>query len=118
MQWFRAEAEVQRWQEQTELKLAEILRTIRTFRKMSSVWSGLSETQPPDRRGTSAYAKQKAAMYHRRMQEGEQCVIVAGYGQLLEADSNLIEFVREERAKAEKLFVETMAQAFNDVELD
>ncbi|KAJ7111002.1 hypothetical protein C8R44DRAFT_633535, partial [Mycena epipterygia] len=34
VQWFRAEAEMQRWQEQIEQKLAELLRTIRSFRTM------------------------------------------------------------------------------------
>jgi hypothetical protein len=34
VQWFRAEAEMQRWQEQGEQKLAELLRTNRSFLKM------------------------------------------------------------------------------------
>ncbi|KAK7021678.1 hypothetical protein R3P38DRAFT_2533474, partial [Favolaschia claudopus] len=66
VQWFRAEAEMQRWQEQGEQKLAELLRTNRSFLKMEDTWQvlGKRNNQP----GHAAYAKQKAAMYRRRAQ--------------------------------------------------
>ena len=35
VQWFRAEAEMQRWLEEVEIKLADFLRSIRSFQKMS-----------------------------------------------------------------------------------
>ncbi|KAJ7913646.1 hypothetical protein B0H13DRAFT_1873761 [Mycena leptocephala] len=42
LQWFRAEAEMQRWQEQKEQKLAELLRTNRSFLKMEATWAMLA----------------------------------------------------------------------------
>ncbi|KAJ7931951.1 hypothetical protein B0H13DRAFT_1857371 [Mycena leptocephala] len=60
VQWFRAEAEVQRWQEHVEMRLAELLRTIRSFRKWHEVWSSLAEQQ--DNPGHAAYAKQKSCV--------------------------------------------------------
>ncbi|KAK6980805.1 CxC2 domain-containing protein [Favolaschia claudopus] len=38
VQWFRAEAEMQRWQEQTEQKLAELLRTNRKWSTLGQKW--------------------------------------------------------------------------------
>ncbi|EAU82120.2 hypothetical protein CC1G_09579 [Coprinopsis cinerea okayama7 len=40
--WFRAEAEMERWREQWEIKLVECVRCIRSFRKMSETWKKLS----------------------------------------------------------------------------
>jgi hypothetical protein len=39
VQWFRGEAEMQRWLEELEIKLADFLRCIRSFRRMSQVCS-------------------------------------------------------------------------------
>ncbi|KAJ7828326.1 hypothetical protein B0H13DRAFT_2373260 [Mycena leptocephala] len=61
VQWFRAEAEVQRWQEHVEMRLAELLRTIRSFRKWDEVWLSLAEQQ--EKPGHAEYAKQKAHIY-------------------------------------------------------
>ncbi|KAF7371602.1 CxC2 domain-containing protein [Mycena venus] len=99
VQWFRAEAEMQRWQEQVEQKLAELLRTIRSFRTMHTVWTRLAAMQPRGKIGAIAYARQKAAMYQRRMGDGQNLVLSTGYGALLAADANLINFVESERAK-------------------
>ncbi|KAJ7930322.1 hypothetical protein B0H13DRAFT_1858952 [Mycena leptocephala] len=46
VQWFRAEAEMQRWQEQKEQKLVELLRTVRSFVKMQHVWTQLADHLP------------------------------------------------------------------------
>jgi 5,10-methylene-tetrahydrofolate dehydrogenase/methenyl tetrahydrofolate cyclohydrolase len=118
VQWFRAEADVQRWQEQGEQKLAELLRTVRSFKKMSAVWKQLAEMQSADRPGAKAYARQKAAMYQRRMEEAEQFVVGAGYKELLGNDANLIRFVREQRAKEAQIFADAVASAPEDLILD
>ncbi|KAJ7127477.1 hypothetical protein C8R46DRAFT_1235584 [Mycena filopes] len=97
VQWFRAEAEMQRWQEQGEQKLAELLRTNRSFQKMDLTWSALAQTDLPT--GHKAYARQKAAMYRKRAEEAQTFVVAAGYGALLKKDGNLIERVQSERAK-------------------
>ncbi|KAJ7022800.1 hypothetical protein C8F04DRAFT_1194153 [Mycena alexandri] len=99
VQWFRAEAEMQRWQEQWEQKLAELLRTIRSFSRMQLVWAQLADTQPADRPGASAYAHQKAAMYARRAKEGRESIKKLGYGDLIKEKANLVLFVETERQK-------------------
>ncbi|KAK6984041.1 hypothetical protein R3P38DRAFT_3456387 [Favolaschia claudopus] len=99
VQWFRAEADMQRWQEQIEQKLAELLRTRRSFLKMESVWLELAPLQPLDRPGAAAYACQKAAMYQRRASEAYTKLKELGYESLLRRDANLLEFVEQERKK-------------------
>ena len=93
VQWFRAEAEMQCWQEQIELKLAELLRTARSFRKMQEIWTKLAQHPKP---GYSAYAKQKAAMYGRMAHSCDEGLDRVGYGGLrlmMESGGSLLEFV-------------------------
>ncbi|KAJ7743252.1 hypothetical protein DFH07DRAFT_777464 [Mycena maculata] len=97
VQWFRAEAEMQRWQEQWEQKLVELLRTRRSFSKMESVWAQLADMQPSEAHGAKAYARQKAAMYARRKSEAEMQVKKVGYGQLLDETANVVALVEAER---------------------
>ncbi|KAJ7460424.1 hypothetical protein B0H11DRAFT_1924017 [Mycena galericulata] len=97
VQWFRAEAEMQRWQEQWEQKLVELLRTRRSFGKMESVWAQLADMQPSEAHGAKAYARQKAAMYARRKSEAEIQVKKVGYGQLLDETANVVALVEAER---------------------
>ncbi|KAJ7663720.1 hypothetical protein DFH06DRAFT_986389 [Mycena polygramma] len=110
VQWFRAGAEMQRWQEQGEQKLVELLRTARSFTKMQSVWSTLAETQPNDRQGAAAYARQKAAMYERRASEARKHVKNEGYQELLGETANVVRFLEGERSK-EKDVIEALRQA-------
>ncbi|KAJ7755770.1 hypothetical protein B0H14DRAFT_2635247 [Mycena olivaceomarginata] len=94
--WFRAEAEVQRWQEHVEMRLAELLRTIRSFHKWDKVWMQLANTP---KFGYSAYAKQKAHMYRVRGEQCEKLIRDSEYGTLLEPGTNLVEFVVAERER-------------------
>ncbi|KAJ7243463.1 hypothetical protein C8J57DRAFT_1243408 [Mycena rebaudengoi] len=107
VQWFRAEAEMQRWQEQGEQKLSELLRTHRSFTKMEETWSALASTDLPI--GHQAYAKQKAAMYRKRAQEAQNLVIKIGHGTLLEKDANIIETVRFERRRQAQIIADGIA---------
>ncbi|KAJ7815199.1 hypothetical protein B0H14DRAFT_3746508 [Mycena olivaceomarginata] len=109
VQWFRAEVEMQRWQEQVEQKLAELLRMGRSFAKMQSVWSELAERQLPDQLGAAAYAHQKAAMYARRTAEVHRKLRELGYENLLERNANLVAFVDEERRKEAQLVSQACA---------
>ncbi|KAJ7069033.1 hypothetical protein B0H15DRAFT_925884 [Mycena belliarum] len=97
VQWFRAEAEMQRWQEQKEQKLVELLRTIRSFAKMEWVWTQLS-FQVANKPGHAAYARQKAGMYSRRAEEARTMIRDAGHTELLSPTANVIEFIERERA--------------------
>ncbi|KAJ7051625.1 hypothetical protein C8F01DRAFT_1066754 [Mycena amicta] len=102
VQWFRAEAEMMRWREQKEQKLAELLRTRRSFVRMESTWTELAghETSP----GRQAYARQKAAMYGRMSQETVDCILAAGHGDLLAEGVNFVDWVRRQRAKEDSEF--------------
>ncbi|KAJ7443174.1 hypothetical protein B0H11DRAFT_1881567 [Mycena galericulata] len=97
VQWFRAEAEMQRWQEQKEQKLVELLRTIRSFVKMQSVWTKLGDMHLSNHPGHAAYAWQKASMYERRAEEAREYVKIGGYEALLSPKANVIEFIEGQR---------------------
>ncbi|KAJ7801739.1 hypothetical protein B0H14DRAFT_2615004 [Mycena olivaceomarginata] len=99
VQWFRAEAEMQRWQEQKEQKLAELLRTNRSFLKMEATWSALASDSATA--GHRAYARQKAATYQTRAQQAQNFITRAGYGELLTKSANIIERIQMEREKEE-----------------
>ncbi|KAJ7809343.1 hypothetical protein B0H14DRAFT_3151655 [Mycena olivaceomarginata] len=103
VQWFRAEAEMQRWQEQGEQKLAELLRTNRSFLKMEDTWTALALQNAPTKPGHSAYAKQKAAMYRKRAEMAQALILGVGYGDLLASDASLVQRVQEERDAERKL---------------
>jgi hypothetical protein len=42
VQWFRAQADMERWQEEVEILEEEFRRAIRGFEKMEQVWSSLA----------------------------------------------------------------------------
>ncbi|KAJ6530202.1 hypothetical protein B0H19DRAFT_1328251 [Mycena capillaripes] len=113
VQWFRAQAEMQRWQEQIEQKLVELLRTARSFAKMQSVWLTLATKQPSDKPGAAAYARQKANMYKRRATEARKHLKDAGYQELLGATANVVLFVEEERKKEAKFIEQKLSLGQN-----
>ncbi|TFK32655.1 hypothetical protein BDQ12DRAFT_728501 [Crucibulum laeve] len=61
VQWFCAEAEMQRWLEEWEIKQADFMRCIQSFSKMHEVWTELAARNSND--GHITYAKWKAVMY-------------------------------------------------------
>ncbi|KAJ7156653.1 hypothetical protein C8R46DRAFT_1114783 [Mycena filopes] len=69
IQWFRAEAEAERWREQVETVLAD-WRTIRSFARHKVVWMELASMQAPEYLGHIAFAKQQSHMFARREMEG------------------------------------------------
>ncbi|KAF7295985.1 CxC2 domain-containing protein [Mycena kentingensis (nom. inval.)] len=102
VQWFRAEAEMQRWREQEEQKTAELLRTRRSFLKMEEVWAALAlgSSEP----GHRAYALQKCAMYSRLAAETTRFITAAGLDGLLVEGASLVDWVRAKRAEDDKDF--------------
>ncbi|KAJ7056074.1 hypothetical protein C8F01DRAFT_1257888 [Mycena amicta] len=104
VQWFRAEAEMKRWQGQKEQKIAELLRTRRSFQKMDTTWTQLAAQN--DLAGYQAYARQKAAMYRAKGEEARILIFHAGYGELLEESGSLLQRIQEDRRKAEALLTE------------
>ncbi|KAJ6484787.1 hypothetical protein C8R45DRAFT_931231 [Mycena sanguinolenta] len=110
VQWFRAEAEMQRWQEQKEQKLVELLRTIRSFFKMQEIWTQLVNRHASDHPGHCAYARQKAAIYQRRGEEAQNLARIGGYGFLLEPTANVIEYLQKERVKENEYLLSRVPQ--------
>ncbi|KAJ7256582.1 hypothetical protein C8J57DRAFT_1235441 [Mycena rebaudengoi] len=110
VQWFRAEAEMQRWQEQVEQKLVELLRTARSFTKMQAVWLALAERQPSHRRGAAAYTRQKAEMYAKRAGEARQKIKDTGYQELLEETANVVSFVDKQRRREAESIRQMLSQ--------
>ncbi|KAJ7716285.1 hypothetical protein B0H16DRAFT_1801604 [Mycena metata] len=107
VQWFRAEAEMQRWQEQGEQKLAELLRTYRSFQRMDETWAALAATSLPA--GHQAYARQKAAMYRKRAEEARYLVTAAGYRALLSKEGNILAVVQAERDREARILADAEA---------
>lgn len=100
VQWFRAEAEMQRWQEELEIKQAEFLRCIRSFGRMKEIWTALSNRATSI--GLVAYAKQKAAMYSKMEIQCRNKLQVTGFGRILEVVKDgqiLADHIASERQK-------------------
>ncbi|KAJ7722175.1 hypothetical protein B0H16DRAFT_1737862 [Mycena metata] len=107
VQWFRAEAEMQRWQEQVEQKLAELLRTRGSFHRMERTWEALAVTPLPS--GHQAYARQKAAMYRKRAEQARKFISSASYPDLLEEDANIIHRVQADRDREAKIIASAVS---------
>ncbi|KAJ7457683.1 hypothetical protein FB451DRAFT_1183008, partial [Mycena latifolia] len=99
VQWFRAEAEMQRWQEEAEAKLAELRTTVRSFAAYKAAWEKMADLQESSNIGHIAYAKQKAWMFGERERLGRDALRkLARYASLAEDDADLVEFVEAQRA--------------------
>ncbi|CAA7263853.1 unnamed protein product [Cyclocybe aegerita] len=84
VQFFRAEAEMQRWLEEHEIKQAQFMRCIRSFAGLSRTWGELAvkNTGSP---GRVAYAKKTAARFARLEHRAWQQFVKAGYQDCLSA---------------------------------
>ncbi|KAK6974848.1 hypothetical protein R3P38DRAFT_2811366 [Favolaschia claudopus] len=102
VQWFRAEAEADRWREQIEMKLAEWRTTLRSFAKYTETWTALAAAQNPADIGFVAYAKEQAAIFSRRETEGRDLLkrhvkLYEKYGCIEDEHLDLIQFVTTRR---------------------
>jgi len=96
VQWFRAEAEMQRWQEQLEAKQADFLRCIQFYKKMSEVWAQLATSS--DTAGRAAYTRRTSAMYDAMAQSAKALFISAGYqDRILAEDRTLADFIEDDQ---------------------
>ncbi|TEB13598.1 hypothetical protein FA13DRAFT_1805742 [Coprinellus micaceus] len=78
VQWFRAEADVIRWQEEWERKLIEFLRTIRHYDKMADVWESLA-TSADSSPSKAAVAMKTSKRYLELSRRCEDVFRQAGY---------------------------------------
>jgi len=76
VQWFRAQADMWRWQEELEILEEEFRRTARAFDRMAFVWKELAGKHT--RRGYVAYAHEKSAMYRDMAKECKDKFEAAG----------------------------------------
>ncbi|KAF7341419.1 CxC2 domain-containing protein [Mycena venus] len=104
IQWFHAEAEMERWREEVETLLADWRTTIRSFAMYKETWARLAELQNPADIGHIAYAKQKADMFSKRELEGQRLLpahktLGPKYGAIVKDDLDLVEFVMQRRSR-------------------
>lgn len=106
MQWFRAEAEMQRWREEWEFKQADFMCTIASFERMSAVWDELARSSNTP--GPIAYASKQSAMYLEMERHAKELFSKAGYSHLIDVKDGkiLADYLREERAKEEYFILE------------
>ncbi|KAF8189627.1 hypothetical protein K438DRAFT_2019047 [Mycena galopus ATCC 62051] len=99
VQWFRAEADMVRWQEFVEQKLAEFRTTIRSFKAYKLAWSEMAVRHSDQGKiGHVAYAKKKAQMWAAREEQARLTLRkYPRYAFLEEDDAELLPFVEAER---------------------
>ncbi|KAH9486111.1 hypothetical protein JR316_0000175 [Psilocybe cubensis] len=83
VKWFRAEAEMRRWQEENEINQAQFLRCIRSFHVMSKHWTQLAKMNATDP-GRVAYAKKMSARFSRLESDAKERLVRAGYRELVD----------------------------------
>ncbi|KAJ3772331.1 hypothetical protein FB446DRAFT_643696 [Lentinula raphanica] len=71
VQWFRAEADMERWQEQLEIKHAEFLRLIASFTTHRNAWESLAKSYS-DSPGHLAYAREHRDMFDSLRADAEE----------------------------------------------
>ncbi|KAJ6540594.1 hypothetical protein B0H19DRAFT_1269160 [Mycena capillaripes] len=108
IQWFRAEAEMERWREQVETILADWRTGLRSFAKYKETWTTLAGMQEPQNIGHIAYAKQKAAMFAQRELEGRTLLpkhptLGVKYGCITDDALDLVGFVKRNREMDQEL---------------
>ncbi|KAJ7449748.1 hypothetical protein B0H11DRAFT_1743513, partial [Mycena galericulata] len=116
IQWFRAEAEMERWREQVEMKLAELRTTIRSFAAYKRIWTQLALEQDATQIGHIAYAKQKAHMFGLQEAEGRGALendktLGPKYGCIVDDEFDLLAFIQQNRAEDTALFDAVLAKA-------
>ncbi|THU88328.1 hypothetical protein K435DRAFT_803600 [Dendrothele bispora CBS 962.96] len=99
VKWFRARADMERWQEEVEILCEEFRRAIRACDKMELVWRRLAETSEgkgQGYRGYRAYACHQAEVYRERGREGRAKFEAAG-GTWPTAGTRLVDHLKAER---------------------
>ncbi|KAJ6600398.1 hypothetical protein DFH09DRAFT_1302877 [Mycena vulgaris] len=102
VQWFCAEADMQRWEENVEQKLAELRTTMRSFAAWKDAWTQMASMQEEEEASmveAVAYAKQKAHMFHSREHQARNALLSHPEYMSLELDdADLLAFVTAGRS--------------------
>lgn len=99
VQWHRARAIVERWDEDFETIEEEFRRTIRSFLKMTQTWAALS--QRFELGGRRAYALEKSAAYARMAKEGQSLFEMAGGSWPAEGET-IFDYIKHLRMKRQR----------------
>ncbi|KAJ3841846.1 hypothetical protein F5878DRAFT_702525 [Lentinula raphanica] len=115
VQWFRAEADMERWQEQLEIKHAEFLRLITSFTKHRDAWDLLAKrysTLP----GHLAYAQEHRDLFDSLRVDAQERYQQSAVSFLLYRDSGetLADRIVRWRREEEKWFKWATRPPFND----
>ncbi|KAJ7805044.1 hypothetical protein B0H14DRAFT_3485622 [Mycena olivaceomarginata] len=105
VQWARAEAEMDRFQEQMEIKLTEFLRCLTTFQFNERAWIQMSKNSDLGP-GFAEWAKGTAQMWKQLSDQCQTYLTMAGYRFALEPDFNLVSYVERERENHDNLLRE------------
>ncbi len=106
VQWFRAEAEMHRWQEEWEMGQADYMRCIRFFRAKGDIWTSLVADGADDdlvRLGKNASARKEARMYADMADYAVKLLSDQGYSYLLDDKKPLYQHLDEVRALPENV---------------
>lgn len=91
---------MERWQEEWEVKQAEFMRCINSFKTMGDVWSQLASTNIGRGPGYVSYAKKKSALYAEMERSARHKFIRVGYGDRLSGDGRtLVDHILRDRGK-------------------
>ncbi|KAJ7719106.1 hypothetical protein B0H16DRAFT_1795918 [Mycena metata] len=101
VQWARAEGEMDRFQEQVEIKLAEFLRCLAAFDFNTRAWNHLGR-MPDQKPGYAERANETAHMWARLTEQCREHLISAGFKFALEPDFNLVSYLEGEREKSDQ----------------
>lgn len=101
VQWFRAEAEMLRWQEEWEQKLAEHLRCIRYFAKLSSIWAELADEHQSNA-GAVAFAKRLSAQFEKQRKQARSDLDASGYHHITDF-KELVKYILRCREEVKKI---------------
>ncbi|KAJ7845314.1 hypothetical protein B0H13DRAFT_1908459 [Mycena leptocephala] len=108
IQWFRAEAEMERWREQVEIVMADWRTSIRSFMRSGEVWMQLAATQDAADIGHIAYAKWQAHICAQREKQGRTLIgdhptLGPKYGCIADDNLDLVAFVTKNREEDQRL---------------
>ncbi|KAF9022665.1 hypothetical protein BDZ89DRAFT_1137177 [Hymenopellis radicata] len=89
VQWYRTEAEMDRWQEDHETKQAKFLRSLRSYEEDRRAWTARTDAIAKDgtddlaTKGKIAYGRERIALFNSMIQRTERRMRVAGYGHIM-----------------------------------
>ncbi|KAJ7732066.1 hypothetical protein DFH07DRAFT_755417 [Mycena maculata] len=95
VQWHRARADMERWQEEVEILAQEFRRAIQGFNKMGTVWTALAHDHEEEP-GKKAYALKVASMYQEMGKDAQEKFAKVG-GTWPRAGVSLAQHIKSER---------------------